>query len=102
MTEPSPPQNKKQMTDPRISGDPAILRAAVAQAHDRRLSREAALREKLKASAVPLPPELFEEVAKVSGLEIDEVMTDHDARDRSDLRFKIGDERGAMVFNRAP
>ncbi|MGX5851027.1 hypothetical protein ACWGTO_28590 [Mesorhizobium sp. PL10] len=80
MTEPSPPQNKKKMTHPRISGDPAILRAAVAQAHDRQLSREAVLREKLKASAVPLPPELFEEVAKVSGLEIDEVMTDHPGR----------------------
>ncbi len=80
MTELDSPQNKENRAHPQKSNDMGILRSVVGHMHDQRLSREAALRHKLKTSAVPLPPDLFEEVAQIGGLHIDEVMTDHPGR----------------------
>lgn len=80
MTLPDLPQNEDDRAHPRAPSDIATLHMVVGRMNDQRLSREAVLREKLKASTVPLPPDLFEEVVQISSLHIDEVMTDHPGR----------------------
>lgn len=80
MDEPPKTQADQARKLPRAMGDVSILRQAVEQMKERQSSRKATLLEKLRASPVPLPPELFEEVANVSGLELDAVMSVHPGR----------------------